>query len=321
MEPVRANEPVQKRRRIHGKQSIGQLAVMAATVCMAARLGVEEALWKEAFLQDEELCAETQGARKAVYLVTLPHPRQIEGGHDNLRSPGTMTRQDVVSMFLEVFRRPEYVDAAAASRNGPSIQVDKMVVFQELHKADENGLRHAHYHIALQLSGTARFAPYKRALRMRFGVASHWSCTHDGYWSTVRYGFVWTPKKPKEDLDKQPFCWSRQGQHPPLSEASQPNNMAAALKKRREHKVELAIGAGKPEPRATELDLYSIIVEKGFRNTADEPWAHKRLIEHLRNSASPSVFNLAWKLRSKLGALIDDVWAWETISDHLALLG
>ena len=122
--------------------------------------------------------------------------------------------------------------------------------------------------------------------------------------------------RPWELPDRQFVRTSGPGQR-----ASQPDNMAAALKKRREHDVELVIDVGKPEPRATELDLYSIVVEKGFRNTADEPWPHKRLIEHLRNSASPGVFNLAWKLRSKLGALIDDVWAWETISDDLALLG
>ena len=30
------------------------------------------------------------------------------------------------------------------------------------------------------------------------------------------------------------------------------------------------------------MDLYAVIVRKGFRNTSDDPWAHKKLIEHVK---------------------------------------
>ena len=41
---------------------------------------------------------------------------------------------------------------------------------------------------------------------------------------------------------------------------------AAALARSREAKVKQARSSGKAEPRATELDLYPIIVRHGFRN-------------------------------------------------------
>ncbi len=96
-------------------------------------------------------------------------------------------------------------------------------------------------------------------------MSRHWSCTHDGYWSAVRYGYAQTPKKPEATLDKNALRWQREGDHPSLFEASKPGVTAPALRKK-------ASGEGKPEPRATELDLYSIIVQQGFRNTADDPW-------------------------------------------------
>ena len=84
--------------------------------------------------------------------------------------------------------------------------MERLAVCREKNKPDGNGVAHAHYHIALQSSAMASFAPLKRALKERYGVASHWSCTHEGYWSTARYGFVPTPKKPQARgaEDKEP---------------------------------------------------------------------------------------------------------------------
>ena len=44
-------------------------------------------------------------------------------------------------------------------------------------------------------------------------------------------------------------------------------------------------------------------------------------MEHLKTYGSPALVNLAWRLRSRLSSIIDDVWSWETVSESLAVLG
>ena len=58
--------------------------------------------------------------------------------------------------------------------------------------------------------------------------------------------------------------------------------IAAALRGRREKAVKQASEEGAAEPRATEMDLYPIIVHGNFRNTPDNPWAAEQLIQHLK---------------------------------------
>ena len=268
----------------------------------------------------EDLVVEgPKDSRKQIYLVTLPHPREVGAPAGNLRCTSTMTPEELKNMIIDAIRHPVYVDAGAAHRTS-TIDVVKLVVYRELHAADENGVAHPHFHIALQLTSPCRFVAFKRALAQRYYVASHWSCSHDGYWSAVRYGYFPTPKKPRSSLDAKPLAWSSQGDHPDLFEASQEPVTVAAMRRRREQKVLSANEAAVPEPRATELDLYATIVQQNFRNTADKPWAHKELIQYLRYFGSPKVYQLAWRLRHKLPGLIDDVWTWETVADDVKFL-
>jgi len=65
------------------------------------------------------------------------------------------------------------------------------------------------------------------------------------------------------------------------------------------------------------MDLYAAIVSGGFRNTADDQFAWKRLVAHLKETA-PSLYNYAFKNRAKLQTLIDDVWSWEQVEDALS---
>ena len=66
-------------------------------------------------------------------------------------------------------------------------------VFREFHVEDENGVAHAHYHIAVLAERGFMFLLVKRALLKDHGLASHWSCTHIGYWSVIRYLFHPSP--------------------------------------------------------------------------------------------------------------------------------
>ena len=279
--------------------------------------------WKDAFFADEDLGPEEGGNHKRVYLVTLPHPAHaMDGAGGALRSPGEFPRRKILDILLNVFAEPMAGDAAARhrGRNGNATRLLQCVVFQEKHALNEHGEREIHYHIALLASSSFRFQAYKRALRERHGLASHWSDTHIGYWSTVRYGWMPTPKKPQSELDPTPLTWCHDGPHPDLFDSVQEPVTAEALRRQREFKVKTATEAGKPEPKATELDLYAVVVREGFRNTPDDPWAHKKLIEHIRLKGGTALFNMAWRIRHRLAALIDDVWSWETVSDDLAML-
>ena len=318
------------RRRLRLKTPEGAIHVVdvpsPSLIGAAMDTATRSVTWCETFLQVEELEQEDAQKRKAVYLITLPHPRAA--GRDDiqtLRAPEDFkgNSKAIANIIRDVFEHPVHCDAAAQQRTqegGSALKLLRFVVFREFHKPDERGVAHVHYHIALQASASFRFMPYKRALLQRWRLASHWSCTHDGYPSAVRYGFYPTLKKPEDSLDKSPVAWQHEGQHPPLYDACKPGVTVEAVRKRRELAEKKASGEGKPEPRATELDIYTIIVRQDFRNTPDDPWAGKRLLQHIKDQGSFAEFALAWKLRGKLSSIIDDVWDLEAVGDDLRLL-
>ena len=273
-----------------------------------------------------DLGPEVPQGRKAVYLVTLPHPRHanVQPGRPDLRAPDNVSHEDIERAFVDAFARPMYTDAGNQEyfrARGSQTVLKRMVIFKESHATGADGLRHAHFHVAIQGSASFRFAPYKRALLERHGLATHWGCSHEGYWSAVRYGALPSEKKPAAELDSRPRAWSHIGEHPRIFDAAQEPTTAAALRRRREVAVAAAAEAGRREPRPAEMDLYAVIVAQGFRNTPDDPHAAKRLVHHLLAHGTPALTSFAFKMRAKLPSLIDDVWAWETVADHLHGLG
>ncbi len=104
-----------------------------------------------------------------------------------------------------------------------------------------------HFHVALKLEGAQRFLCYKKTLRHRYGLPSHWSCSHTQLWSAVRYGFFPSPKKP-HGIDPAPISWTYPDGAPlDLFEESQEPWLAEAWRKRRE-KTDVAGASGHPPP-------------------------------------------------------------------------
>ena len=186
---------------MRSKTTVGQITIALLGAVLEAQ-AVAEVAWHESFLRDEELEQEDASRKKMVYLVTLPHPRCAFESPQDLRAPESFTHEAILKAFLAAFQRPEYVDAGAGSRGPPSVKLMKTVIFQEPHQADETGKAHLHFHVGLSASQPFAFAAYKRALRKRYNLASHWSCSHDGYWSTVRYGFMPSLKKTQKELEE-----------------------------------------------------------------------------------------------------------------------
>ena len=285
---------------------------IAMTGALVAAL-MRGAVLSPEYLQAADLRQEEATGRKKVYLVTLPHPRVSQ--QSGLQAPGHYDRQQIVHAMRHVFASPVYdiSDVANQNRSTNGVALERVCVFQERHSTGE-----VHYHVAVSAANSFRFMPYKRALLQYWGLASHWS-SHDGYWSCVRYGYLPSPKKPQSSLDEHPETWQHEGQHPPLAQVSQGPNTAAASRKRREASVKCLAEKGKPAPRATDMDIYAIIVDQGFRNTPDDRTAHKRLAVYCQQHCGPEVYRFAFQNRHKLPGFIDDVWAWEEMEDDLAI--
>ena len=270
-------------------------------------------------------------AIKKVYLVTIPHPRRVPGRRVRSKSkpapqvaplnqPGQFSRPDIEKIFLDAAAHPMH--EGHRSYTG-SVDLQQMAIFMELHKPDPaagvGAVRNIHYHIALQAARSFRFQPVKRAIRLRHGLETNWSCDHEGYHSAVGYGALPSPEKPQAELDPQPRLWAKHGIHTPLLQACEEPVTMAAIQKRRERAVMKASEGGKADPRPTQMDLYAAIVGAGIKNTPDSPHGATKLIAHLKKT-SFQLYTYAFKIRSQLSGFINDVWSWESAGDTLSVV-
>jgi hypothetical protein len=197
------------------------------------------------------------------------------------------------------------------------VEVFNCGIFRELHAADETGEANAHDHVAV-LAKKFRFTAVKRALLHRYGLASHWSCTHNGYWSVIRYLYMPSPTKKREALDKDYVLWGKDEQHPPLDLCCREPATAAASDARRQAKEMTATEVGK-KARIDEMDLWGIVVQNDIRNKGvDDDTQGDQLLAHAKKHCSIEVRNFVFKIRARLSALISDIWAWETVEERLA---
>lgn len=277
--------------------------------------------FKQEFLSevDDWEAQEKACAHKAVYLVTLPHPKRSHAAcGTKLVAPGTRSKKQILQCFLDAAAHPTYTDGRSLSR-GLGVKLKQAGVWREFHQPDGAGRAEAHFHISVLGCSSFRFLPMKKALLSRHGFASHWSCTHIAYWSAVRYCAVPSPKKPAKALDVEPELWP-EGEHPPLHECREEPMTAAALRKRSETKYMSAAEQGKPE-KITELDVWPIVVAKGFRDGPDENVAHLKLIQYAKGNCSKAMQSFLFKRRHALPQLIESVWMWETCDEMLAEAG
>lgn len=180
----------------------------------------------------EWLSVEDTAARSMVFLVTfaavLVETAQV--AEVPLKTIDDASRESVRDAVLDAVRNPVAESGAGRPRTRQA-EVVKLVVFLEEPK---------HFHVAIKLTVFSRFLPFKMALRMRSGFATHWSTSHSQWWSAVRYGAFATERKPHVDVT--PLVWTASGKSLSLFEESQEPFNAAALKKRREAAAQVAPG-------------------------------------------------------------------------------
>ena len=255
---------------------------------------------------------------REVYLVSLSHPRATHSAYGReLIPPERLSRGEVLDNFVASCNNPVYLDARSiqAARVVPLKYVS---VFRELHKETADGVAHAHYHIGVVAERAFMFLPVKRALLNR-GLATHWSTSHDGYWSIIRY--LWwptPPKKPDGAIDKQAIKWAAPGHnHPDFDDLCNPPLTAQALAAKRRKQDREAADNEEEAPRLTELDVWPIVVKEKIRNTPDDSTAHLQLIAWAKQHGTESMQKFLFKNRARLPALIEDIWQWEEVESSL----
>ena len=252
---------------------------------------------------------------RQVYFLTFPHPHaEFAQDGTKLIAPDTHTRRDILKKVLDACAKPCYAHGHMAS----SVGVSMVAVLRELHAAEGDGSTHCHFHVALKLVSSFRFVVVKKALLARYGLATHWSCTHSGYWSPIRYCTVPSPSKTSSALDKCPLLWAKEGSHPPLHQCCHEPVTAAAMSTKRRRREHHAAEEGKPEPRMTEFELWPIVVESGIRNKPGSHDAHVLFMDYVRRTCSAAVCAFVFKSRARLPKLIDDIWRWDGIREAAA---
>ena len=243
-----------------------------------------------------------------VYLVTLPRRKQaMDAAGRQLVAPGSKTRKQILQIFLECCANPIYVSASALSTQMP-VPIKHTGVFRELHAEDSGGDQGIHDHLPVKALRDFMYMPVKRALLERHGIASHWSCSHTGYWSVIRYLHHPTPKKPAASLDKEYIVWAAQGEkHPLLQDCMNEPTTAAALEARRLKTDRQAAEKGKPSARISEIDIWPIVVRNNIRNTPDDMNAAEALMAWAVDCASKPMVDFLFKHRARLNGLIDDI--------------
>lgn len=268
---------------------------------------------------DDWASREVPYTKRQVYLVTLPHPKETHSVCDReLVAPGSKSKRQILECFLDAAAHPAYADGRSLSR-GTGVSLDRAMVSREYHKADGSGKANRHDHIPVMGSSSFRFRPVKQALLDRRGLAPRWSCTHSGYWSAVRYVHVPShPKRPLSSLDATPVLWP-DGAHPPLDQCCDEPLTAAALKRRPAQKQMAAAEHGKQE-NITELDVFPVVVNNGFRLGTGPDDADLKLVEFAKENCSTAMQQFLFRLdrRDQLKGLTKTTWKWETVGTTLA---
>ena len=269
----------------------------------------------------EALCLDDEApgdAKHMAYLVTFPHPRQeLSSTGEKLVAPGSKTKQFLLSCVLDACARPIYTDSKSIHQNC-FVELTRCGVWREFHTAGADGTAEPHDHTPVLAARGFRYLPVKRALLQRHGLASHWSCTHLGYWSCARYLVMPSPKKPLSSLDHKPVLWSAFGTHPPLQDCVHAPITAAAMGAKRHRAEQVATEAGKADPRITDLDVWALVVRANVRNGADDKSAHHRLAQYAKANCGSTMVNHLFRIRHKLPSMIDDIWQWECIDEVVA---
>jgi hypothetical protein len=262
--------------------------------------------WSGPGADGEDLGQEKPLHPKKVYLVTFSHPKESFAADGTaLKAPGAYSREEVGKALLDA------VEKTQGPRQTPLI-VQQLSVFREKH-----GHGAVHYHVPLLAVRTFRFQPLKDILLHDYGLASHWSCSHDGYHSCLAYCYVPSLKKPATELDDPSavYLWPNEedNKHPPLAEASRQPYRAAAWAKRSEKARLARAEVAKPE-RFEAIDVWPVVVRE---NIMDTPAAPEVLMAYAKRCGGAAMVQFCFNQWTRLPELISRSWKVELVEDYI----
>ena len=136
--------------------------------------------------QGEDIGVENFQAARKTYLVTFPHPKQDAAANGmKLKAPSSYTKRQITEAMLDA------VEKTQGPRLAP-LRLLRSSVFRERHEGGD-----PHDHMAMLGSKCFRFQPLKLVLLKDYGLASHWSCSHEGYATCFAYCYMPSPRKPR----------------------------------------------------------------------------------------------------------------------------
>ena len=212
-----------------------------------------------------------------------------------------------IAKFKDAFGQPAYANPWQAHG---SIELVSVGVWHEFRSPAGAAAPEPHDHIAVLAAAPFRYLLVKRALLQHHGLACHWSCTHTGYWSCVRYCAMASQTKPSRCIDQHPGLCDVAGHHPAVEDCCYPPVTGNALNAKRIKTVQAAAEAGAADPKITDMDVWALGVRVGCHNTADEPNAHLQLIVHAKQHCGAAMVQYVWKRRHQLASIIGVVWQW-----------
>jgi hypothetical protein len=206
----------------------------------------------------EGLGKEVTTARCQVYLLTFSRllPETIEAATAGLRDLTNLTRQELAEFVRESFENPE-----GSALGGRPILRTEPLVRKVVVVAEEHADGTWHFHAAVQLYQPYRWPAVKRALRNRYRLVAHFSCTHKEWWSVLRYVTHTTDKKPIVDSGR--VVWLAQGESFDAYKESQQSYDARVFRASRETQEMTAPPTDKPKS-FTKLDFNSLVLSEGL---------------------------------------------------------
>ena len=277
-----------------GPSSIVSASAMAApAVALVAGGGPADAPVAAGTGWLADLGQEDPNQKLEVYLVTFSRALPAAASEHNLRDLSQVSHVQIAAMFRDALHHP--IVERGRHRHDDACPILKMVVFQELHT---DGTRH--YHIAAKLNRQMRFLPFKRTLRVRHRMCSHWSCSHRQWWSVVRYGVAPSPTKPV--VDEQPLQWTATGAVLDLYEDSQQPYNAVVWRHRREKRDSKASQDDVPAA-FTKLDFMSLVLSKNLLSRAT-------VLAYVQEHGSVAMQNFVCKSQRLLDKHIEDALEW-----------
>ena len=171
-----------------------------------------------------------------------------------LVDPCTLSKAAFHQAITDGLENPIYERSRGGRPPSRKIELDTYVGVAE-GKAGEH-----HHHAVVKLFGVNhRFLPFKLAMRMRSGIATHWSTTHSQLWSAIRYVHCTTDHK--KIVDRKPLKWTRDGRKLNLFEESQEPFQVAGWKQLRESRMSEPLHKKPKKEIFTKLDFTAIILE------------------------------------------------------------